>query len=88
MNMDDYPHFFLTEDGRLCSTAQHCPRFLWVLYNTLIRLSYNGEVPIYRCCLSMVDSLDMCEINVIMPLDPMELWIRTVVGSEPDTTVE
>jgi hypothetical protein len=36
----------------------------------------------------MVDSLDMCEINVIMPLDPMELWIRTVVGSEPDTTVE
>jgi hypothetical protein len=21
MNMDDYPHFFLVEDGRLCSTG-------------------------------------------------------------------
>jgi hypothetical protein len=27
MNMDDYPHFSLTEDGRLCSMGQHHPGF-------------------------------------------------------------
>jgi hypothetical protein len=38
MEMNDYPHFYLTEDGRLCSTSQHCLRFLRVLYDGLIRL--------------------------------------------------
>jgi hypothetical protein len=47
MNMDDYPHFFLAEDRRLCSMGQHCPGFLRVLYDALLRLGYNGEVPIY-----------------------------------------
>jgi hypothetical protein len=27
MNLDDYPHFILTEDGRPCSTVQHSPGF-------------------------------------------------------------
>jgi hypothetical protein len=38
MELNDYPHFFLTEDGRLCSTGQHCPWFLRVLYDALLRL--------------------------------------------------
>jgi hypothetical protein len=49
MNLDDYPHFFLTEDRRLCSMGQHYPGFLRVLYDTLHRLGYNGDAPIYRC---------------------------------------
>jgi hypothetical protein len=87
MNMDGYPHFFLSEDGRLCSTGKHCPGFPRVLYNTLY-LGYNGDVPIYRCCLSMANGLDICETSVIIPLNPTEPWMGTVVGSDPSNTVE
>jgi hypothetical protein len=38
MELNDYPHFDLTEDGRLCSMGQHCPGFLRVLYDTLIQV--------------------------------------------------
>jgi hypothetical protein len=44
IELNDYPHFYLTEDGRLCSTGQHCLGFPRVLYNALIHLGYNGEV--------------------------------------------
>jgi hypothetical protein len=60
MNMDDNPHFFLVEDGRLCSKGQHCPGFSRVLYDALLRLGYEVDVPFYRCRLSMVDDLDIC----------------------------
>jgi hypothetical protein len=88
MNMDDYPHFFLVEDGRLCSMGQHCPGFPRVLYDTFLHLSYDGEVPIYRYRLSMVDILDICKTSMMIPINPMEPWMGTVVGSDPDTTVE
>jgi hypothetical protein len=88
MNMDDYPHFFLAEDGRLCSMGQHCPGFPRVLYDALLCLGCNGEDHIYRCRLSMVDGLDVCETSVMIPLNPAELWTWTVVGSELNTTVE
>jgi hypothetical protein len=35
MELNDYPHIDLTEDGRLCSTSQHCPGFPRVLYDTI-----------------------------------------------------
>jgi hypothetical protein len=91
MNMDDYPHFALAEDGRLCSMGQHCSGFLQVLYNAVLHLGYNGVVPIYCCRLSMVDDLDMCDTNMMIPLNPLnplEPWTRTVVSSKPDTTIE
>jgi hypothetical protein len=43
------PRFDLTEDGRLCSTGQHCPGFLKVIYDALIHLGYDGDAPVYRC---------------------------------------
>jgi hypothetical protein len=43
MNLNDYPHFNLIEDGTLCSMGQHCPGFLRVLYDALIRLGYDGD---------------------------------------------
>jgi hypothetical protein len=88
MNMDDYPHFFLTEDMRLCSMGQHCPGFPRVLYDALLRLGYDREVPIYRCRLSMVDGLDVCETSVMILLNPTEPWMGTIVNSDPDTTIE
>jgi hypothetical protein len=88
MNMDDYLHIFLTEDGRLCSMGQHCPGFPRVLYDTLLCLSYDGKVPIYCCRLSMVDGLDMCETSMAIPLNPMEPWMGTFFSNKPDTTVE
>jgi hypothetical protein len=43
MELNDYPHFDLTEDGTLCSTRQYCPGFPRVLYDALIRLGYDGD---------------------------------------------
>jgi hypothetical protein len=49
MELNDYLHFDLTEDGRLCSTGQHCPGIPRVLYDALIRLGYDGDTLVYRC---------------------------------------
>jgi hypothetical protein len=49
MELNDYPHFDLTEDMTLCSMGQHCPGFPRVLYDALIRLGYDGDAPVYRC---------------------------------------
>jgi hypothetical protein len=88
MNMDDYSHFFLTEDGRHCSTGQHCPGFPRVLYDTLICLGYNEDASIYRYRLSIVHGLDMCEVSVVVPFDPIEPWSGSIINSKLDTTVE
>jgi hypothetical protein len=49
MELNDYPHFDLTKDKRLCSMGQHCLGFSRVLYDTLVRLGYEGDAPVYRC---------------------------------------
>jgi hypothetical protein len=58
MNMNDYPHVSIAEDGRLYSMGQHHPGFARVLYNVLLHLGYNGDVPVYRCRMSMAHGLD------------------------------
>jgi hypothetical protein len=88
MELNDYPHFYLADEGRLCSTGQHYPGFLRVLYDALIRLGYDGDSPVYRCLLSRVHDLDRCEVSVTIPFDPAEPWSGSVIGSEPDTGVE
>jgi hypothetical protein len=88
MEVNDYPHFNLAEDGRLCSTGQHCPGFPRVLYDALIRLGYDGDAPIYRCRLSMTHGMDQCEVSMTIPFDPMEPWSGSVIGSEPNTGIE
>jgi hypothetical protein len=59
-----------------------------VLYDTLIRLGYDGDAPVYRFLLSIAHGLDMCEVSVTIPFIPTELWSGFVNGSEPDTNVE
>jgi hypothetical protein len=88
MELNDYPHFDLAEDGRLCSKGQHCPRFLRVLYNALIRLGYDRDALVYRCQLSTAHGMDQCEVSVMIPFNPTEPWSGSVIGSEPDTGVE
>jgi hypothetical protein len=53
MNMDNYPHITIAEDGSLCSMGQHRPGFLRVLYDALRQLGYNGDAPVYRGHMSM-----------------------------------
>jgi hypothetical protein len=72
MELNDYPHFSLIKDGRLCSMGQHFPGFLRVLYEAHIRLGYDGDAPVYRCRLSRVHDLDKCEVSVMIPLRPCE----------------
>jgi hypothetical protein len=80
MEPNDYPHFYLTEDGRLCSTGLHCPRFPRVLYDALICLGYDGDAPVYRCRLSRVHDMDRCEVSVTIPLDPAHPWLGSVIA--------
>jgi hypothetical protein len=49
IELNDYPHFDLVEDGRLCSMGLHCPGFPRVLYDALICLGYDGDAPVYCC---------------------------------------
>jgi hypothetical protein len=53
MNIENYPHITIAKDGSHCSMGQHHPEFPRVLYDVLLQLSYNGDVPIYRCHMSM-----------------------------------
>jgi hypothetical protein len=88
MELNNYPHFYLTDDGRLCSTGQHCLGFPRVLYDALIRLGYDGDAPVYHCRLSRVHDLDRCEVSVLIPIDPTKPWSGSNIGSEPNTGVE
>jgi hypothetical protein len=88
MEPNNYPHFYLIEDGRLCSTGLHCQGFLRVLYDALIHLGYDGDAPVYRYRLSKVHDLDRCEVSVMIPLDPAHPWSRSIIGREPNTNVE
>jgi hypothetical protein len=88
MELNDYPHFDLAEDGRLCSTGQYCPGFPRLLYNALIRLGFDGDAPVYRCRLSRVHDLNRCEVSVTIPFDPTRPWSGSVIDSEPDTGIE
>jgi hypothetical protein len=88
MDMNDYPHFDLAKDGRLWSMGQHCPGFLILLYDALIRLGYDGDAPVYRCRLSRVHDLDRCEVSVTIPFDNARPWSGSVIDSEPDTGIE
>jgi hypothetical protein len=36
----------------------------------------------------MVDGLDKCETSVMIPLNPVEPWMGTIISIEPDTTIE
>jgi hypothetical protein len=79
MNMDIYPHVTIAEDGSLCSMGQHLPGFLRVLYDSLRQLGYNGDAPVYRGRMSMAHGQDKCEVNVVIPLNPTEPWMTTII---------
>jgi hypothetical protein len=87
MDMSNYPCVTIAEVGRLCSTSQHHPGFPRVLYDTL-HLGYNGDVPVYRACMSMVHSMEQCEVSVTIPLSLEEPWMATIIGVELDNTVD
>jgi hypothetical protein len=36
----------------------------------------------------MAHGMDHCEVSVMIPFDPMEPWLRSIISSEPDTGVE
>jgi hypothetical protein len=59
-----------------------------VLYDTLLHLGYNGDVPVYRDCMSMTHELDQCEVSMTIPFNSMEPWMATIIGVELDDTVQ
>jgi hypothetical protein len=88
MNMDNYPHVTIAVDGSLCSMGQHRPGFPRVLYDALRQLGYNGDASVYRGRMSMANGQDKCKVSVVIPLNPMEPWMTTVISVELDETVQ
>jgi hypothetical protein len=88
MELNDYPHLDLAEDGRLCSMGQHCLGFPRVLYDALVRLGYDGNAPVYHCRLSTAHGMDQCDVSIMIPFDPTDPWSRCIIGSGPDIGVE
>jgi hypothetical protein len=86
--MDDYPHCSLGEDGSFCTTGQHRPGFPQVLWDALLRLGYDGPVPLYRCRPFQAHGLNVYEARVEIPFDPTVPWKGTIIGSEIDAVVE
>jgi hypothetical protein len=88
MNMNNYSHVIIAEDGSLCSTGQHHPGFPRVMYDALRQLRYNKDALVYRGRMSMSHGQDKCEVNVVIPVNPVEPWMATIIGVELDETVE
>jgi hypothetical protein len=88
MNMDNYPHITIAEDGSLYSTSQHRSGFSRVLYDALLHLGHNEDVPVYRGRMSKAHGQDRCEVSVTLPLSPTEPWGTTIISVELDEEVE
>jgi hypothetical protein len=59
-----------------------------VLYDALRQLGYNGDISVYRGRMSMAHGQGRCEVNMVIPLNPTEPWMATVIGVKLDETVE
>jgi hypothetical protein len=70
----------------------HGPASPRVSASVFLHLSYNGDVLIldvliYCACVSMAHSMEQCEVSVMIPIRPEELWSVTIMGVELDNTV-
>jgi hypothetical protein len=52
--------------------GQHCLGFPRVLYDALLHLGYYGDIPVYHARMSEAQSMEHCEVNVTIPLNPTE----------------
>jgi hypothetical protein len=59
-----------------------------VLYDALLHLGYNGDVPVYRARMSVAHSMEQCEVSVTIPLSLEEPWMATIIGVELDDTID
>jgi hypothetical protein len=59
-----------------------------VLYDTLLHLGYNVDIPVYRARMSVAHSMEQCKVSVTIPLSLEEPWMATIIGIELDDTVD
>jgi hypothetical protein len=59
-----------------------------MLYDALLHLGYNGDVPVYRARMTMAHSMEQCEVSMTIPLSLEEPWMATVISVELDDTVD
>jgi hypothetical protein len=88
MNMDNYPHCTLGEDSWLRTTGRHRPGFPRVLLYALVRLSYDGSIPIYHSRLFQAHGLTCCELRMDIPINPTAPWTRVVIGGDMEDAIE
>jgi hypothetical protein len=87
MDMSNYPHVTIADYVRLCSMGQHRPGFTRVLYDALLHLGYNGDVPVYRARMSAAHSMEQCKVSVTIPINLEEPWMAIIIGVKLDDTV-
>jgi hypothetical protein len=61
--------------------GQHRPGFPRGLYDALRQLNYNRDAPVYRGRMSIAHGQDKCEVNAVIPLNPTEPWMATIIRS-------
>jgi hypothetical protein len=61
--------------------GRHCPGFLPVLWSALIRLDYDGPIPIYLCHPFQAHGLNIYDVWVERPVGPTALWKVDIIGS-------
>jgi hypothetical protein len=88
MNMNDYPHCTLNEGDSLRTIGRHCPGLPRELLSALIRLDYDGPIGSYRCRCFQAHGLNVCEVWVEIPLNPMAPWRGAVIHNGVDDVVE
>jgi hypothetical protein len=59
-----------------------------VLLCALIRLGYDGPIPVYHCRPFQAHGMNCCEVRVEIPFDPMVPWTRAIVESKVDDAVK
>jgi hypothetical protein len=68
--------------------GRHRPGFPRVLPCTLVRLGYDGSIPVYHCRSFQAHGLMCCVVRVEIPVNPMAPWTGAVVGGDWDDAVE
>jgi hypothetical protein len=66
-------------------TAQDSPQ---VLLCALVRLGYDGPIPVYCCHPFQAHNLNYCEVRVEIPVDPVAPCTGAVIEGDLDDAVK
>ena len=91
MDLDDYPHCDLGDDGWLRTDGLHRPAFTQLLWDALVRFGYE-DAPTYRGRMYREYGLHRCEVHVDIPFNPAHpdwmAWSTWAIGSDMEDALK